>query len=64
MDKTEFFEYCEKVLAANGQESTIVKTGPAGGFLVRDLLVHPTTGELWAINSTRGWSKIAPPYEN
>ena len=53
-----------QVLSANGQENTIVKNGPAGGFLVRDLLVHPTTGELWAINSTRGWAKIAPPYEN
>ena len=53
-----------QVLSANGQENTIVKDGPAGGFLVRDLLVHPTTGELWIINSTRGWSKIKPPYEN
>ncbi len=53
-----------QVLSANGQDNTIVKEGPAHGFLVRDLLVHPTTGELWVINSTRGWSKIAPPYEN
>lgn len=53
-----------QVLSANGQDNTIVKEGPAHGFLVRDLLVHPITGELWAINSTRGWSKIAPPYEN
>lgn len=53
-----------QVLSANGQENTIVKSGPAHGFLVRDLLVHPITGELWAMNSTRGWAKIAPPYEN
>lgn len=53
-----------QVLSANGQDNTIVKEGPAHGFLVRDLLVHPITGELWVINSTRGWSKIAPPYEN
>lgn len=53
-----------QVLSANGQDNTIVKEGPAHGFLVRDLLVHPETGELWVINSTRGWSKIAPPYEN
>ena len=57
---------CEtfQVLSANGQENTIVKNGPAHGFLVRDLLVNPIDGELWVINSTRGWSKIAPPYEN
>lgn len=53
-----------QILSYNGYESSIVKGGTAGGFLVRDLIVHPVTGELWVMNSTRGWTKFAPPYEN
>lgn len=50
------------VLTTNGKESSVVKTGPAGGLQAYDMLVHPKTGELWVSNGCRGWSKIAPPY--
>ena len=53
-----------QVLTRNGQSNSIVKSGIAAGFYVRDLIVHPTTGYLWVSNGVRGWSKIAPPYKN
>lgn len=53
-----------QVMTVNGLGNSVVRHGSASGLLVRDLLVHPVTGELWAMNSTRGWAKIDPPYEN
>ena len=51
------------VLSRNGQKNSIVNSGIAAGFIVRDLIVHPTNGYLWVSNGVRGWSKIAPPYK-
>ena len=51
------------VLSRNGQSNSIVNSGIAAGFVVRDLIIHPTNGYLWVNNGVRGWSKIAPPYK-
>ena len=51
------------VLSRNGQPNSIVESGIASGFIVRDLIVNPVDGYLWVNNGVRGWSKIAPPYK-
>lgn len=53
-----------QVLTVSGKDSSIVKTGPPSGYIVRDIMVNPVNGELWCMNGVKGWSKIGPPYEN
>ena len=49
-----------EVISTGGKNSPVTST-PAGGIQPYEMLVHPTTGELWVSNGCRGWSKTARP---